>query len=144
MAKKIVDKVLRDIVFERANYHCEYCHVPLNFSPQPFVLEHIMPLSKGGQTILDNLACSCGGCNGHKYNKTEATDPVDLKPTPLFNPRIHAWTAHFRWSEDLLYIVGISDIGRATEAALYMNRAGLINIRSLLLIVGMHPPVGIN
>lgn len=50
---------LKSFVFERANGFCEYCKSPANVSPQPFVLEHILPKSKGGKTLEQNLAMSC-------------------------------------------------------------------------------------
>jgi hypothetical protein len=50
------------------------------------------------------------------------------------------WQEHFIWSDDFLEIIGISPTGRATVKALVLNRVGVISIRSLLLIVGLHPP----
>jgi hypothetical protein len=134
---------LREEIFQRAKYRCEYCLSPARYSLQPFVVEHIMPLAKGGTSDLENLACSCGGCNGHKYNKTEAVDPAENRNTRLFNPRIDLWRDHFVWSPDFSEIVGISSIGRASVVALQLNRRGLVNIRRLLLEAGEHPPVSV-
>lgn len=52
---------LKHITFERANGLCEYCKSPANISSQPFVVEHILPKSKGGQSIQENTALSCQG-----------------------------------------------------------------------------------
>lgn len=49
------------------------------------------------------------------------------------------WKEHFMWSDDFLYIIGMTDIGRATVQSLYLNRAGVVNIRHLLLLSGKHP-----
>jgi hypothetical protein len=135
------DLLLRDFVFQRASYCCEYCRIPLDYSVQPFVLEHIFPVSKQGDNSENNLACSCGGCNGYKASKTEAIDPVNGQKAFLFHPRNHIWVEHFNWDDDFLRIIGISDIGRATVESLKLNRVGLINIRTLLLLVGKHPPL---
>jgi hypothetical protein len=130
----------RKHVFERAHNRCEYCISPLSHSVQPFEVEHIIPEAKGGTDDLDNLASACGGCNGHKYIKTQAADPFDNQLVPLYNPRSMNWQEHFIWSDDYLLILGTSPIGRATVNALKLNRLGVINIRKLLFLDGLHPP----
>jgi HNH endonuclease len=130
---------VKQFVFERAGYLCEYCLSPMAFSLQPYVGEHIVPTIKNGTDDLDNLASACGGCNGHKFTKTEALDPVTRKKVPLFHPRTMIWKEHFMWSDDFLYLLGITDIGRATVHALYLNRMGVVNIRRILLLDGKHP-----
>jgi hypothetical protein len=112
----------------------------MDSSAQPFVIDHIVPISEGGTTILDNLAFSCGGCNGHKYTKTQSTDPVSRELVSLYNPRNQKWIDNFVWSDDFLQVVGLTAIGRATINALQMNRAGVVNMRKLLLMAGLHPP----
>ena len=136
----MVSQHTRQVVFARADYLCEYCCSPLSHSLQPFDVEHIIPLSKKGSNALHNLACACGGCNGHKYNKTHALDPVSEDFVPLYNPRSMDWKAHFTWSSDFTELIGISSSGRATIDALYLNRQGAINIRRLLMLIGLHPP----
>ncbi len=92
-------------------------------------------------TILFNLAFSCGGCNAHKKDKREAIDPLTRQFYPLFNPRTDKWADHFEWSEDDLYIIGITPIGRATAHLLKVNREGNVNLRKLLKMADLHPPV---
>ncbi len=130
---------IKQFVFERAGHLCEYCLSPMAFSLQPYVGEHIIPTVKDGTDDVDNLASACGGCNGHKYIKTEALDPITRKKVPLYHPRAMIWREHFMWSDDFLHILGITDIGRATEQALYLNRSGVVNIRRILLLDGKHP-----
>ena len=130
----------RDFVFARAHFRCEYCTTPVDCAVQPFVTEHIFPTSKGGKNVVENLACSCGGCNGHKHKKFEAFDPADGQIVPLFNPRMDVWADHFSWNSDFLQIIGHTSVGRATVEALKLNRSGLLNIRRLLLLAGEHPP----
>jgi 5-methylcytosine-specific restriction endonuclease McrA len=72
---------LRRLVFARAKGRCEYCHTPEGFVPGSFEVEHIIPRSKGGQTILNNLALSCPACNDHKFNLILA----ELHPTEGHN-----------------------------------------------------------
>ena len=136
----MVSSQIRELVFKRADYLCEYCRSPLSHSLQPFDVEHIVPLSKNGSGKLYNLACSCGGCNGHKYNKTHALDSVSGLIVPLYNPRTMIWYEHYAWSSDFTEMIGISETGRGTIEALHLNRVGIINVRRLLLLVGLHPP----
>jgi HNH endonuclease len=103
-------------------------------------VEHIQPIVKGGNSDPENLAWACPGCNGAKYIATHATDPLTETLVPLYHPRTQGWYDHFRWSEDFLYVIGITPTGRATEAKLNMNREGLVNLRELLYRYGKHPP----
>ena len=124
---------------ERAKFRCEYCQI-LEDYVQQFVNEHIIPLSKGGDSSLDNMANACGRCNNHKYNKTEGVDLVTKKNFPIFHPRKDKWLDHFAWSEDYKLIVGLTPIGRVTIEHLQLNRAKLQNLRELLILGGKHPP----
>lgn len=74
---------------------CEYCQSRADYTTEPFAVEHIIPVSRGGSSELDNLAFSCSGCNGHKYNKMEAPDRTDRTLVPLYNPRRQRWQDHF-------------------------------------------------
>ena len=136
----MISKKTKKAVFERARYVCEYCLALVAYTPQPFSAEHIIPISRNGTDELDNLACACGGCNGCKYNKIEASDPYDNKIVPLYHPRQMKWVDHFTWSPDFLQIVGITAIGRATIVSLDLNRSGLVNYRRALSKLGVHPP----
>ncbi len=131
---------LKLLIRHRANGLCEYCLCPAEFTSAPFHCEHIQPISESGTTTLDNLAWACPSCNQHKHTKTHALDPQTDRQTPLFHPRIQRWNIHFQWSEDLLYIVGKTPIGRATVEALKLNRKEVINLRQLLIGSGEHPP----
>lgn len=132
---------LRRFLHDRAEGICEYCHSQARFSPQPFSMEHITPRSAGGSTREDNLALSCQGCNGYKYTKQVAPDPLSGHVVPLFHPRTQRWSEHFSWSSDTTLIVGLTPVGRATVEALRMNRPELVGLRAILYAAQMHPPV---
>jgi HNH endonuclease len=125
----------KEIVIERAAGCCEYCHSQLRFSPDPFSVEHIVPLVKGGYDELANLALSCQGCNNHKYIHTSAVDPVTGQIAPLYHPRCDQWAEHFAWIDHCERLIGLTPTGRAT-----MNRAGVVNLRQALYVLGRHPP----
>jgi hypothetical protein len=128
------------IIAERAQGRCEYCQSLANYATQSFAIEHVIPISLGGETILNNLALACSGCNGHKYNKITAPDPVDGTLVPLYHPRLQQWHEHFSWNEDYTLVVGLTSTGRATVEVLQLNRQGVVNLRRLLIFIGQHPP----
>lgn len=131
----------REAVIRRACSCCEYCRAQEQFSPDPFSVEHIIPLSKGGVSTLDNLALSCQGCNGRKYISTHAIDSVTGEEAPLYHPRLHQWSDHFVWNADYTQVLGITPTGRATVEKLQLNREGLVNLRRILYPLKLHPPV---
>ncbi|MDX2033787.1 MAG: HNH endonuclease signature motif containing protein [Blastocatellia bacterium] len=139
MTKHVPPELRRQVV-DRAGNCCEYCRYPGQYSPQAMSIDHIEPREAGGETVLENLALSCQGCNGHKAARTTAIDSVSERLVPLFNPRLLLWREHFAWSEDYLRINGLTAVGRATIEALQLNRDGLVNIRRVLYAVGEHPP----
>jgi hypothetical protein len=128
------------LVAERARGCCEYCRGQAAYAMQPFSVEHVVPRGRGGLTDEANLAFSCQGCNNHKYTKTEATDPAGGAVAPLFNPRTQKWRDHFTWNHDATLVLGVTPTGRATVAALRLNREGLVNLRRVLFAHGLHPP----
>jgi hypothetical protein len=58
--------------------------------------------------------------------------------TPLFNPRSHVWSSHFRWEGAVL--VGTTAIGRTTVEVLAVNAPARIAVRATLIAVGKFPP----
>ena len=140
MSRAFVTARQRRLIAARARGRCEYCRSLVDFATQSFSVEHLIPVSRGGKTVLDNLALACPGCNGHKYTKIDAYDPVDGALVPLYNPRTQRWGDHFRWDEDFIRIVGVTPTGRATVNTLHMNRPGVVNMRRVLFATGVHPP----
>jgi hypothetical protein len=141
MPEGFVSNQLKQQVFERAAGCCEYCRCQARFAMQSFSVEHIIPVSRGGATTLDNLALACQGCNNHKYARLTGRDPVSSESTALFHPRQNRWRDHFVWNEDFIVMIGLTPVGRATVEALQLNREGVVNLRRILYAMGEHPPV---
>lgn len=139
MADARLTQQVRDAVFERAGFLCEYCQTPMAFCPDPPSVEHVEPKSAGGTDEMSNLAMTCQGCNNHKYVGTQSLDPESGQRVPLYHPRSDTWNEHFRWSPDLTAIIGTTPTGRATVEKLQLNRSELINLRRLLRDAGEHP-----
>jgi hypothetical protein len=130
----------REEVPSRALGCCEYCLSQEQYSPNPFSVEHLIPLVKGGTHDLDNLAWSCQGGNSRNYVNTEVLDPVTGQTVPLYHPRRDRRAAHFAWNEDQTLVIGLTPTGRATVEKLQVNRAGVVNLRWVLSSKDIHPP----
>lgn len=137
-----IPSAIRQVIIERAQGCCEYCYSPAAWSPEIFEIEHILPLSMGGKTILSNLAYACPACNRYKRNRLSAHDPLTHSPTTIFHPRTMQWQDHFSWREDYSLIEGITPTGRATVALLKMNRPSTCRFRQALTALGVHPAIG--
>ena len=141
MAKFTISNEVRETVILRAFKCCEYCKSQDKYSPTSFTIDHIIPESLDGTSEFANLAYACFLCNRLKSNKLKVFDSLTGKWIPLFNPRKDIWKEHFAWNEDTTKIIGISPTGRATVKVLNLNRFGVVNLRRLLLLDGLHPPV---
>lgn len=66
--RKLMTKELRNKVMLRDNYTCQICgkYMPDEVGLQ---IDHIIPVSKGGKTILSNLQVTCSKCNNRKRDK---------------------------------------------------------------------------
>ena len=65
----IVSKTCRTNIYNKANHFCEICGKPLLYNEM--TLDHVIPLSRGGQNTEDNLRCVCEDCNRLKGNRMD-------------------------------------------------------------------------
>ncbi len=131
---------MRQHIAQQANFQCGYCLTREIVSGIPLTLEHLIPKSKGGRDIENNLWLSCRLCNETKGVLVEAHDVETGELVPLFHPRVQKWTDHFTWSENGTRIIGKTRIGRATVNALSLNSEFRILARELWVEAGLHPP----
>lgn len=129
---------LRRFVIERAGSRCEYCHLSQEGQEATFHIDHIVPQSAGGENIAANLALACVSCSLRKAARQSSLDSETGSEVPLYNPRSNDWNEHFKWRGE--YVDGITPIGRATVAALCMNRLLAVAIRREETAVRRHPP----
>ena len=130
-------KVRRQVA-QRAKDCCEYCGLSQAGQEAAFHVDHVIPIIAKGGTTLENLALACVSCSLRKGARREAPDPKKGQEVPLFNPRHEVWRLHFRWNGAL--VVGLTPTGRATVAALSMNRPLALAIRREEAVRGRHPP----
>lgn len=135
-----VSDSIRWQVVERAGNRCEYCGLSQEGQEAVFHVHHIFPVSLGGVTELDNLALACVSCSLRKAARVQVPDPASGEQVAIFHPRNDRWNLHFRWSD--CEITGITPTGRATAAALMMNRPMALRIRAEERARGRHPPPG--
>jgi 5-methylcytosine-specific restriction endonuclease McrA len=114
-----MDSATRDVVRGRAAGICEYCRLPEWAHERPFHVEHIVARQHGGDDGIENLALACDRCNLHKGPTLSGIDPESSQIVPLFHPRRHTWSSHFRLRSAV--IEGLSPTGRATVRLLEMN-----------------------
>src|SRR3990172_2813828 len=134
---RIADE-LRMAVRERAARCCEYCRIPDRLHIGGFEVDHIVPVSRSGPRVLDNLAYACPHCNDRKWAHVDFPDPATGGTAPLFHPRQDRWEDHFEWSEAFgCEIGGKTPKGRATIACLQLNHPELAAIRRELIKLGI-------
>lgn len=81
--RKSISKKLRFEVFKRDGFVCRYCG---SKPPQvPLEIDHIMPVSKGGTNIIDNLISSCFDCNRGKsdINLTSVPESIEERTAKM-------------------------------------------------------------
>jgi hypothetical protein len=132
---------LRRQIEEDTGRRCGYCRSSAQIMGVPLEVEHIVPVSLGGNTERENLWLACHRCNKFKSNRIQALDPETEEPAQLFDPRHQNWHDHFRWSRDGTQILGLTATGRATVEALQMNNIYIVESRRFWIIAGWHPPL---
>jgi 5-methylcytosine-specific restriction endonuclease McrA len=140
MSRKYVSRSLRERVATQAKHRCGYCLTQTLVVGAPMEIEHILPLALGGKTEEQNLWLACNLCNTTKNDRISAKDPQTNEEVPLFNPRQQVWAEHFKWNNTGEQIIGLTPTGRATIAALNLNRASLVMSRAFWVKADWHPP----
>lgn len=103
-------------------------------------IDHVIPVSSGGETRIDNLCLAYSSCNGFKSAFVTGPDPETGKETRLFHPRTDNWRDHIAWSVDGTRMLGLTAVGRATIARLRLNRPDVLDTRKIWAEAGWHPP----
>lgn len=140
MSRPYISVQLTAQILADAGHRCGYCRADERFTGSLLSIEHILPIAAGGPTERENLWRSCRECNERKGAQVQATDPENGEVVDLYNPRTQRWRDHFRWSEDGLLVIGLTPVGRASVAALDLNRPHQVVARQRWVLVGWHPP----
>ena len=62
-------KTVRKFIFNRDGEKCKYCGTTKNLT-----LDHIFPVSKGGEDTFENLQVLCRSCNSKKKDEVKKWD----------------------------------------------------------------------
>ena len=131
----------RQLVEARAGGTCEYCRLLQAATGVTFHVEHVVPRSRGGLTVMSNLVLSCPGCNLAKGDRTTGDDQSG-QALPLFNPREYepwllGWHLHFILDCDTGVILPRTSVGEATVKTLRVNDPRRVFARKLQIFVGL-------
>ncbi|MFN4256203.1 MAG: HNH endonuclease [Saprospiraceae bacterium] len=138
MSRHIPDS-LREFVFARAAYRCEYCLLPMQVAGFVFEVDHVIALKHRGTTHPDNLASSCPICNGRKGSDvgTLIQTGRQTRFVRFFNPRKDKWATHFKIEDG--QILPKTSVGLATSLVFDFNRPEDVECRKMLQSIGLYP-----
>jgi 5-methylcytosine-specific restriction endonuclease McrA len=72
-------RITRKAVLARDGWTCQYCG-----SDKPtLTVDHVIPRSRGGESVWENIVASCAPCNRKKGNRL----PHEIRMHPKHNPR---------------------------------------------------------
>jgi 5-methylcytosine-specific restriction endonuclease McrA len=73
-------KITRKAVLARDSWTCQYCG---RHAATGLTVDHVIPRSRGGQSVWENIVASCAPCNRKKGNLT----PREARMHPRSSPR---------------------------------------------------------
>ena len=99
----------RRSVFVRDDHRCQYCGAPAEN------IDHIVPRSKGGQHVWENVVASCRPCNAVKEDRHLADTHLKLRRAP-FAPKETIWIIVAVGTVDPAWRPYLNGLGRVAEA----------------------------
>jgi len=76
----------RKNIFYRDRSRCQYCGD--KFQTRDLNLDHVVPLSRGGRSVWENVVCCCVACNSRKGGHVPEEVGMHLIKAPV-KPRWH-------------------------------------------------------
>jgi 5-methylcytosine-specific restriction endonuclease McrA len=70
-------KISRRALFARDGWRCVYCG-----NGGRLTLDHVVPRSRGGQSVWENVVTACATCNHRKGNRTLEEARMELRVLP--------------------------------------------------------------
>lgn len=111
--RKSIKKSVRFEVFKRDGFKCQYCGAA---APEAILeVDHINPVSKGGDNDIMNLITACKPCNSGKSDRELSDDSAIQKQRAMLddlNERREQLEMMLQWRE------GLKDIGGQTIQAI--------------------------
>jgi len=85
-----VPRLTNAALFQRDRYLCCYCGGHFADRRPLLTRDHVMPLSRGGSDIWDNVVTSCRACNQKKDNRLVAECALEMRYIPFTPSRAEA------------------------------------------------------
>jgi 5-methylcytosine-specific restriction endonuclease McrA len=111
-------KITRKAVLARDAWTCQYC----GHQATGLTVDHVIPRSRGGESVWENIVASCAPCNRRKGNRT----PHEARMHPANRPKPPGPTVFIRiasprvpkaWEQYLVAASGAATAAEATAAA---------------------------
>src|SRR5215218_4638384 len=111
-------KITREAVLARDAWTCQYC----GSERSGLTVDHVIPRSRGGESVWENIVASCAPCNRRKGNRT----PHEARMHPANHPKPPGPTVFIRiasprvpkaWEQYLVAASGAATAAEATAAA---------------------------
>ncbi|KAJ6817013.1 uncharacterized protein M6B38_414015 [Iris pallida] len=111
--RRVKQSLSRKNIFYRDSYTCQYCSCKENLT-----IDHILPISRGGEWNWTNLVTACSRCNSRKGNKTieeanmkllkipKAQKDFDILAIPLTTSAVKMLRARKGLPEEWLQYIG--------------------------------------
>jgi 5-methylcytosine-specific restriction endonuclease McrA len=81
-------KITRKAVLARDSWTCQYC----GMRKPGLTVDHVIPRSRGGKSVWENIVASCASCNRRKGNRL----PREIKMHPRIRPTAPGPTVFIR------------------------------------------------
>ena len=78
--ERLIPPLTNQALFARDRNTCLYCGNP--FSDAMLTRDHVVPVSKGGSDLWDNVVASCKRCNHRKGNRLLEDTEIELLALP--------------------------------------------------------------
>ena len=96
--RSVKRKISRPVLFARDGWRCGYC----GSSTSKLTLDHVVPRSRGGKSVWENVVASCAPCNRRKGDRLLDETKMALRvlprpPAPVVFIRLAATTVPANW-----------------------------------------------
>lgn len=141
--RRTISKKIRFEVFKRDSFTCQYCGAS---APEAILqVDHIDPISKGGEDEMVNYITACQACNSGKSNR-ELSDNTILQKQKAqldeLNQRREQLEMMMKWRSGLKAISDIeveqaAEVFRNGTGGFVLNDRGLKDLRALIKKYGI-------
>jgi 5-methylcytosine-specific restriction endonuclease McrA len=113
--RTVTRRISRRVLFARDGWQCAYCGSPST----RLTLDHVVPRSRGGTSVWENVVASCAPCNHRKGDRLLEETSMTLRtsprpPSPVLFIRLAAEHVPDTWR---MYLPGLDPVSATAAAA---------------------------